>query len=311
MGLTIRPSGPVRFGGGTGKEPIEGVWQPKKYQEQQAAQQAQREKAAKDRQNLLKIIAIVVMITIFSIIVPFMMPGNAGCDTCFVTTFIVLVMMGIFLWIFYAATGVDQAAQANIPYFYPVIQINFGKVLLDGVPVDYNNVAVCQLDRVLDEFRIVATDWKRRVIYLKYYENPDVLAEALKRNFEANGKAVELRGVEGQMPAVPGEAPQAREAPRPKAKKEDVWAVEPISDEEYQAEVEKNIAEVAPEAPRALSEPPMVTEPLELDEPPEVPIEPLPKPVAVQPVDDTPRCRNCGAELSEDLIECPSCGTAI
>jgi len=320
MGLTMPPSGSDTYRSGTSYSPDNGRWEPKKFQEQQVADRAQREKAAKDRKNLQIVMWVIGIVTFLSLIIPMMLPGNTGCDPCFLTTFIAFLFIGILLWVIYASGNVGQAAQANLPYFYPVVVVRGSTIYLDNMPVDYSTVALCQWDQVMDEFRIVQNDWKRRIIYLRFYDNTENLARAMKRIFEANGIRVEMRTAESmgtyserkQALEQPYGAPP-QEVPKATAVEEPVWAVEPVSeDEAYQEKVERTVAEMAPEAPRPTKEP--VSEPQPKYEPVEEPeIEPEPAPIVIpaQPPDTTPRCRNCGAPLSEDLIECPKCGTAI
>jgi hypothetical protein len=314
MGLTMQPAGPDKYTRGTGRDPSDGRWEPKKYFEQQAAERLQKEKAARDRKNIQKIMWAVGVVTFLSLIIPILLPGNVGCDPCFLTTFIVFLFIGIMLWVIYAAGGVGQAAQANLPYFYPVVDVRGNIVYLDGLPVDYSTVAQCQWDQVMDEVRIVGNDWRRKVIYLRSYESPEALAKALRRAFEANGIKVEVRTAEGfgtfverrQALERPYGAPPQEVAKGPAAE-EPGWAVEPVSEEEeYALKAERTVAEVVPEAPRQFKEPAPEPSKETVTVPGPVPVE-----TVVQATDNVPRCRNCGAPLSEDLIECPNCGTAI
>jgi hypothetical protein len=300
MGLTMQPAGPDKYTRGTGRDPSDGRWEPKRFFEQQAAERLQKEKAARDRKNLQRIMWVVGIVTFLSLIIPMMLPGNTGCDPCFLTTFIAFLFIGIMLWVIYASGNVGQAAQANLPYFYPVVDVRGNTIYLDGVPVDYSTVAQCQWDQVMDEVRIVGNDWRRKVIYLRSYESPEALAMALRRAFVANGIKVDVRTAEGfgtfaerrQAVEQPYGAPPQEVAMAPVAE-EPGWAVEPVSEEEdYALKTERTVAEVVPDIPMPFKEPaPVVT--------------------VVQATDTGPRCRNCGAQLDEDLIECPNCGTAI
>jgi hypothetical protein len=291
MAPVDQPTVAERLAKESGIELKDGRWEPKRFLEQQGQMKTQQEKNVQDRKNLLIGTVFLTLIVLF-IVVPLIVLLPPAYASCLPTILFVLVFVIIFLWVTYASGGMADISQGNLKALYPVVEVHNGNVFLDKVPVDYSHVDLCQLDRVMDEFRIIDTEWKRKVLYIRSYEDPNGMSAALKAAFEVHGVRVDERQLDQGDPHAIARISQGQsvtdqtEATIEQRKR--IVEAQLTLEEERKRQLEERIASKGPEAPI---------------------------PARTQPTGPGPSagstCRKCGALLSEDLIECPRCGTAI
>jgi hypothetical protein len=274
-------SDPEKFAKDMGITLRQGRWAPD--QSLLAKRQVQARGAGEETKRLQGNLIGVIIICITVMIVISVVGIEASCLFSLLLFLMVVVIVAIVMFL---SNHVKPAPYIDWAERYPVIEVDRTMVHFNGREIDFYKIGGVQVDRYHNEFLIIEKTLIRRTVALDCYQNVTEMVLALQGAFEANGVNVVDRYPEWNGPSSVRPVTDPVKSPRPKT---EVYSSDSI-DEPIEV---KPIVEEQENPPQQTADVPSTG--------------PTAKPKG--PIGQV--CSKCGAPISEDLIECPNCGSSI
>ena len=267
----------------------QGRWEPDRSVV--AQRQVQFRKGGEEQSNMQgKLGAVIVIFITMMIVLSTIINMDAAC----IFPLLIALMFGVIIAIVILLSNrVRPAPYIDWEEQYPVVEVDRTMVHLNNQQIDFSNVGGAEVDRYHNEFQLINKALKRRSIPLDAYKDMTEMVLAIQGALEANGIRVFDKYPEWNGPSSLKPIPSASKSVGPSS-----MANLQVEEEEFQVVT------------------PVEEEP---ENPPVTPVTNAAKPEDISttvPVVGTkgPKdqvCSKCGAVISEDLIECPNCGTGI
>jgi hypothetical protein len=276
-------SDPEKFAKDMGITLRQGRWAPD--QSLLAKRQAQAQGAGEETKRLQGNLLGVIIICITLMIVISVIGIEASCLFSLLLFFMFVVIVAIVMFL---SNHVKPAPYIDWAERYPVVEVDRTIVHFNSREIDFPRIGGVQVDRYHNEFLILDKTLTRREIALDGYTDPTEMVLALQGAFEANGVRVIDKYPEWNGPS----------------------SVRPITDPAINPRPRTQVY-----SSDSIDEPVEVTPIVEEQKTPPQPVHtadiPSTSPVAVTKGPVGQVCSKCGAPISEDLIECPNCGSSI